>query len=496
MTADVGVVEVIVSADRMQLSVITRAPEGVPLSALHEQLEHVGIKLTPAVDEAIKPHLTAAGLFKATEEVALLRGRPPLDDTPAALQMAVGQKQAVTGDQPAPSKVDSVDFYSQNSFVVVKQDQVIGTIVPYSRGVDGMDVFGKTIIRKMAAAEKVSVGKNAKISEDGTKVIASMMGCVHTERLKVWVEPQLDIPKDVDFSTGHISFEGDVAIGRNVLDLFKVKVTGSLRVGGAIEAAEVEAGHDLIVQGGIVQKEKGHCKTGGAIHAKYVTNARLDAGGDVVVRKELANSRVVSGGKVIIEAGPLMGGTTVARAGVTCHSLGSAACVRTLVELGVDESLRKFPTQVAPEMEATYKRILTIRNDIAPMLNNQKTLNAQQKERITELMYDASEAETKLKADLAAWREKLHSVKMQLSGEIIVQDMLYAGVVLRFGEMETTIDKPAKGPMKITLRVVNHDRQIVLINSLTGSVRVLDSHHYHDDQLEQARKLLEEKFKL
>lgn len=486
---------VMISPDRMQLGVITLAAEGVVVSELYEQLTEAGVKMTPDIEDAVKAHLTPDGKFIALEEAILARGRPPIDDTPAALKMEVGQQEHVT-TQSEESGVDRVDFYSQNSFVSVKQDQVIATVTPYARGIDGADIFGKPVIRKTVAAEKASVGKNARFSEDGKQVIACMTGCVHNERLKIWVEPQLDIPKDVDFSTGHISFEGDVAIGRNILDLFKVKVTGNLHVGGAIEAADVETGHDLIVHGGIVQKEKGHCKSGGTIHAKFITNSRLEADGDVIARKELANSHVVSGGRVVVEAGPLMGGHVNARTGVVCHSLGSAACVRTMVELGVDESLRKFPSEIAPEMEAAYKRILTIRNDIAPLLHDQKNLNAQQKERITEMMFESSEAEAKLKEDLIMWREKLHNTRTQISGEVIVQDTIYAGVAIRFGEYEAKFDKPARGPMKISLRMTDHERQIVLVNTLTGSVRVLDSHHYHDEQLEQARKMLEEKFKL
>ena len=48
---------------------------------------------------------------------------------------------------------------------------------------------------------------------------------------------------------------------------------------------------------------------------------------------QLLFGKLASGGKVTVESGPLMGGRTVAKGGVTCHSLGSASCVRTLVEL-------------------------------------------------------------------------------------------------------------------------------------------------------------------
>ncbi len=495
MSVDVGV-HIMVSPDHMELTAITLTPQGIAVAELYAQIEQAGVHLSPELDEQIKKHLSPDGRFVAEAEICLLRGTPALDDVPAALKLEVGAGESLTGDKPSENGVSSVDHYTRNSFITVKQDQVIGTIVAYSRGVDGRDIFGKTIPRKSAASERVTVGKNAHISEDGKKVIAGMTGCVHTDRLKVWVEPQLDIPKDVDFSTGHIAFEGDVVIGRNILDLFKVKVSGNLNVGGAVEAAEVTVGHDLSVNCGIVQKEKGFCKAGGAIHARYVSNSHLESLGDITVRKEIANSRINSGGKITVESGPLMGGHTVAKDGLVCASLGSQSCVRTLVELGVDESLRKFPTEAAPEIEAQYKRILTIRNDIAPLLSNQKTLNAQQKERITELMFEASETEAKLKAELAIWREKLHNLSQKISGDIIVHDMLYPGVILRFGAIEATISTAVKGPMKICLRATDHDRSLVLINTLSGSVRVLEAHHYHDDALEQARKLLEEKFKL
>ena len=73
-----------------------------------------------------------------------------------------------------------------------------------------------------------------------------------------WLSQMADIPGDVDFSVGNISFGGDVNIHKSVLDLFRVTSQTNITIGGTIEAAEVHAGQNLIVRGGIVGKDNAH----------------------------------------------------------------------------------------------------------------------------------------------------------------------------------------------------------------------------------------------
>ena len=101
-------------------------------------------------------------------------------------------------------------------------------------------------------------GKNTEISEDGTQLVASIAGSVDFTGNVFQVKPVLEVPGDVDFSTGNINFLGDVNIRGNVLSGFTVRAMGNVRVEGVVEAgSSVEAGQghvpaalggDLLVQ--------------------------------------------------------------------------------------------------------------------------------------------------------------------------------------------------------------------------------------------------------
>ena len=66
----------------------------------------------------------------------------------------------------------------------------------------------------------------------------------------------LDIPGNVDFSTGSINFLGDINIKGDVLSGFTVRAMGNIHVDGVIEAGSaVEAGGDLVVVKGILGDE-------------------------------------------------------------------------------------------------------------------------------------------------------------------------------------------------------------------------------------------------
>src|SRR5580765_6221959 len=67
---------------------------------------------------------------------------------------------------------------------------------------------------------------------------------------------------DVDCATGDIAGPHDVVIHGSVLGSSKVSSGSDLIVKGTVEDAQVRAGRDLIVSGGIVAKDKGQCVAG------------------------------------------------------------------------------------------------------------------------------------------------------------------------------------------------------------------------------------------
>ncbi len=55
----------------------------------------------------------------------------------------------------------------------------------------------------------------------------------------------------MDFSTGNIDFEGDVRVLKGIRDIFEVRATGNIEVGGLIEASTIDAGGSVFAKGGM-----------------------------------------------------------------------------------------------------------------------------------------------------------------------------------------------------------------------------------------------------
>ena len=236
------------------------------------------------------------------------------------------------------------------------------------------------------------------VRQDGDVIFAESDGQLIIQGNKVMVSPKLEIPGNVDFSTGNVNFNGEVVIAKNVLDLFSVSSSkGSVAIHGIAEAATVWAAEDLIITGGIAGKEKGVFGAGKNIESKYITNAKVRAGGTITVHSEIVNCDLACAGKLTIETGPLVGGRAVATGGAKVKELGSEAGIKTILEVGTDESLREKCLEVAPQVDIRLRKASKVRQTVEPLLANQKQLNAEQKEKACELLYSADELECEVK---------------------------------------------------------------------------------------------------
>jgi uncharacterized protein (DUF342 family) len=304
-----------------------------------------------------------------------------------------------------------------------------------------------------------SFGQNVKLDDDGLTVRATTVGRICQESESLWVETIAEIPGDVDFSCGNIDVAGDVHVRGSVLDLFRVKGS-NIHVGGAIEGAEITAIHDLHVGGGIVGKDKGRCTAGGDITCKYLTNATLTAAGNVSSQGEIAHARIICGGRLTVERGPLASGHVTANGGVCCRSLGSPTGAKVLVEVGFDDNFRSTA-------KARLHEILV-----------QKKLAA------------ANQGEKSTDDTLHRLREEYRAIHQKSNCEILVQEILHAGVTMRFLGVEAITESAWKGPLRLVPRQRDDEWELVLIDTASNSTHVLPSRPWHDAPYEALQKLI------
>ena len=231
---------------------------------------------------------------------------------------------------------DQVDYTALNLIHNVKEGQEICRLIRPTEGEPGRTVLDTEIPAKPGQSVPLPKGRNTEISEDGTLLLASIAGDVEFTGRSFQVKPVLDVPGNVDFSTGNINFLGDVNIRGDVLSGFTVRAMGNIQVGGVVEAgSSVEAGGDLIVVKGILGDGSTIIRGQRSIFAKYIENSTI------YVRENLqtdciVNSRVYSDGEVLVLSGrgTIIGGRIWAAKRINALIVGARSECRTSVVLG------------------------------------------------------------------------------------------------------------------------------------------------------------------
>jgi len=127
--------------------------------------------------------------------------------------------------------------------------------IPFTKGIDGFDVFGHIIKATPGRDIKLPTGKNTVLSADGLKLLADKDGVISFSDSNVDILDIITIDGNVDFSTGNISHKGDVFIKGDVLPDFKVIAGGDIKIGGVVEGAYIESEKgSVIIHSGVLGK--------------------------------------------------------------------------------------------------------------------------------------------------------------------------------------------------------------------------------------------------
>ena len=156
--------------------------------------------------------------------------------------------------------------------------------------------------------------------------------------------------RNVDMTSGNISFDGTISIEGEVLPGMKVHATGDIAVGGVVDGAELDAGGDVRVAGGIIAKAR--VRAGGAVSARFVESAQVFSGTTISIDDTALQSELQANNQILIgikspQRGRLAGGSARAMLLIRAPVLGSPTSGVTTLLLGVN-----------PVLEAEYQRLL------------------------------------------------------------------------------------------------------------------------------------------
>ncbi len=325
----------------------------------------------------------------------------------------------------AENEHGKVDYFNLNLVQNIEKDEVICQIIPPVEGVPGRTVQDKEIACRTGKTVTLPKGQNTKVSEDGMKLQAVKSGRLEFNGHNFQVKSVLEINGNVDFSTGNINFVGDVHIHGDVSSGFTVRTVGDITIDGVVEAAEIEAGGDLIVAKGISGDSRAVIKAHHNIYAMYMENCTVHSRENIQTDC-IVNCDVYCDGEIQVRSGKgtVVGGRIRAARGIHSMIVGSKSESVTYIYLGGQPCANY-------EKEFLLKSIENLENEMEKV-ERQPESPAKAK-RIAKIRLDLSVGKVKLER----FDKELKKLTEQLEeqgGTRLRCDIAYPGMVLMIGE--------------------------------------------------------------
>jgi uncharacterized protein (DUF342 family) len=248
-----------ISADSM-LAWVNFVPAYGGTAAAPEQvfaaLADAGV--TYGIDQAAVLSLCSMAL---PERVAVARGVAAENGRDTRFELLA----ADTRDRvPQVDEHGLIDFRDLGAIPLVVAEQPLMRRIPPTDGVDGQNVRGEILEALPGRSEGFAENLiGAYVANDDANLLRAVFNgqpvrCANG----VMVEQVLHV-RNVNVASGNITFDGTVHVDGEVLPGMKVHATGDIIVTGVIDGAELEAGGDIRVGGGIIAQSRVRAGGGG-----------------------------------------------------------------------------------------------------------------------------------------------------------------------------------------------------------------------------------------
>ena len=451
MVEDQSKFELRITDDEMAVILDCTISEANPneiVTRVKQELEAAGV--TPVPREEELETLLSWSIKSGTtriSEMPIVEGRPPVPPIDGTIKWAgdffdegsmVDEKSA-NGDhilqavRPGP---------------VVEKDQLLAYATLPKEGQEGCDVFGKPIAVRQPKSAEIRPGLNVKVQKKNDRVeyFATIRG-----RVK-WVSGALAVNREKtisgDVGIGHLDCPGSLVIEGDVMAGAEITTGDTIEIKGAVEAAIIRAGGNLIVGKGIAGREDRRIKVDGGIKATHILEGHIESWGDIVVKNEIIQSTLKTQGAVVIPDGRLVGGSVTALGGIVVGEAGSDGHVNTELVVAEDYSL---PAKIAAKEEklvSLQAKVEQIHKLLDPMMVKQKELSLHEPETSTKRLLKAEAAVEKVKAEI----QKIEAdSRARAKPYILIRRSLYPGTTLCIAGNKVRVNKAVTGPLEAVL---------------------------------------------
>lgn len=364
----------------------------------------------------------------------------------------------------------NVNYKELNIINSVHAGDVLCNINLPTKSRAGVAVTGEEVPGKDGRAARPPKGRNTKVSEDGTKLVAAIDGEVIFTAGAFEIQRVLAISGDVDNATGNIHFAGDVVIKGDVRDGFAVHADGTLHIRGTAEGAQLSSGGDLTIDSGMMGARKGNITCGGTLKCKYLEHCTAYAKGGIYV-DTIILSDVSSEEEIVItsDRGGIAGGkiTAVKQVKTALAGAKNNPALTTEIHLGATPQLLEDLKQLEERkkvVERNAKRIeLNIRYiETSPEKQSPERMQLLGKLKVQYQMAQLQMAQ--LERQINGLNEKLHAPEAQCS---FTCTHIYPTVTVTIGEHFISFEQEHEG-----CTVCDSDTELqILVQNIQENVR-------------------------
>lgn len=394
----------------------------------------------------------------ALTDFVLLEGRSPTP--PREAEIVWSDEYFKTGFEVDP-KTGAMDYRRRAGRRSVAAGEHLATFIPPEPGEDGRDLLGKTVPALRPKVFRVRAGANVRFDEAAGKYYATKDGRIRFTGNVLSVDDVYTIPGSVDLRTGHIKHPGALVVAKNIESESRVEALGDIDVNGTVENAEVVTKGSLTVHGGITGGPRCKIRAEGNIQAKFILNAEIEAGGNVVSEHEINQCTIMSRGAVMVTHGRIVGGDVIALAGIETDQIGSEAFVRTNLAAGEDYTLKEFVAAKENEIQKRRDALHKISERLLPLKERGKTLPPKLREMATQLLSEA----TKVTEAIRQIEEELENVRAdsrsRAKKEVLVRKAIFPDAFFHIPPLTLLIKDKVDGPVKVVIR----ENDILLIGT-------------------------------
>lgn len=287
------------------------------------------------------------------KNVLVAKWQPQVDGEDGAIKYLFNRTKEL---KPTEKEHGFVDYKDLGLINNITKGTIIAEISPPTEGIPGIDLKGISVPQRPGKKVVFSLGQNTKLSNDETKVVASIDGNLVFKGGAFTIEDVVTIKGDVDSSTGNIDFLGNIIIKGEVCEGFKVTSKQNITVMGNVNGATVQADGNIEIKKGCINST---VAAQGNINAGFCEHSKINCKGDLTAQTFVICD-VYCGGNCFVKSahGSVMGGKYTSLKGLEAQNIGSKTYTPTEVIIGDNAVLTKEKEQLDKQIQSVEQQII------------------------------------------------------------------------------------------------------------------------------------------